>query len=79
MQTEGHTLTPMNGQNGPKETEASGSTSSCSLSQSLASRKTTDCCDTWYFFEIQVISTKDGGTILPPPHAWQVPVVEDML
>ena len=35
--------------------------------------------ETWYCLEIQVNSTKDGGATPPPPHAWQVPVVEDML
>ena len=34
---------------------------------------------TQYCLEIQVISTEDGGTTPPPPHVWQVPVVEDML
>ena len=33
----------------------------------------TQCC-----LEIQVILTEDGGTTPPSPHAWQVPVVEDM-
>ena len=32
-----------------------------------------------YCLEIQVISTEDGGTTPPPPHACQVPVVEDMV
>ena len=32
-----------------------------------------------YCLEIQVTSNKDGGATPPPPHAWQVPVVEDML
>ena len=26
-----------------------------------------------------MISTKEGGATPPPPYAWQVPVVEDML
>ena len=26
-----------------------------------------------------MISIEDGGTTPPPPHAWQAPVVEDML
>ena len=38
-----------------------------------------DCPETQYCLEIQVISTKDGGTTPPPPHAWQAPVIEDML
>ena len=35
--------------------------------------------ETWYCLEIQVISTKDRETTLLPSHAWQAPVVEDML
>ena len=79
IQTEGHTLTPLNGQNGSKEMEASGSAPSHSPSQSPARKQMTDHPETCYCLEIQVISTKDGGTTPPPPHAWQVPVVEDML
>ena len=29
--------------------------------------------------EIQVITAKDEGTVPPSPHAWQVPVVQDMI
>ena len=42
-------------------------------------KPTPDCHETQYCLEIQVISTEEGGTTPPPPHAWQVPVVEDML
>ena len=38
-----------------------------------------DCPETWYCLGIQVISTEERGATPPPPHAWQVPVVEDML
>ena len=38
-----------------------------------------DCPGTWYCLEIQVTSTKDGGTTPPPPHTLQVPVMVDML
>ena len=37
-----------------------------------------DCPETQYCLEIQVILTEDGGATPLPPHAWQVPVVEDM-
>ena len=37
-----------------------------------------DCPETQYCLGIQVISTEDGGAT-PPSHAWQVPVVEDMV
>ena len=79
IQTEGHTLIPPNGWNGPKEMEASSSALSCSPSQSLVRRQMSDCPKTQYCLEIQVISTEDGGTTLPPPHAWQAPVMEEML
>ena len=79
IQAEGHTITPLNGQNGPEEMEASGSTMSHSSSQSPARRQAPDCPETWYCLEIQVISAEDGGATPLPPHAWQVPVVEDML
>ena len=71
IQTKGHTVTPTSSQNGPEETEAFGSTPSCSPSQSLARNPTPDYHETRYCLEIQVISTKEGGTTPPPPHAWQ--------
>ena len=79
VQTEGHTLTPPNGQICPEEMEASGSALSHSPSQSPGRRQTPDCPETQYCLEIQVTSTKDGWATPPPPHVWQVPVVEDML
>ena len=42
-------------------------------------KSTSDCPETQYCLEIQVISTKDGGITPPPPHTWQAPVVEDMV
>ena len=78
IQTEGHTLTPLNGQNGLEEREASGSTPH-SPSQSLVRRQTPDFPETQYCLEIHAISTKDRGATPPPPHAWQVPVAEEML
>ena len=79
IQTEGHTHTPLHGQNGLEEMEAFGSASCHSPSQSPVRKQTSDCPEIWYCLEIQVISTKDRGTTPPPPHTWQVPVVEDML
>ena len=78
-QVEGHTLTPPSGQHGPEETEKFGSTPSHSPSQFLVRKQTPDCPGTQYCLEIQVISTEDRGTTPPPPHAWQVPIVEDMV
>ena len=48
-------------------------------SQSLVRKPTLDHPETQYCLEIQVISTEEGGTTPPPPHAWLVPVVEDMV
>ena len=75
---EGHTLTPPNGCNGPKQTEAFGSTSSHSPSQSPARKQMPDCPETQYCLEIQVILTKDGETPPPPLHTWQAPMVKDI-
>ena len=50
---------------------------SSSPSQSLLRKP--NCHETQYCLEIQVTSTKDGGTKPPPPHALQSPVVEDMI
>ena len=58
---EGQTLTPPNGQTGPEETEVSGSTPSCSPSQSPVRRPMPDHPETQYCLEIQVISTEDRG------------------
>ena len=79
IQTEGHTLTPPSSQNGPEDPEALGSAPSHSPSQSLARKPTPDWPETWYCLEIQVTSTEDGRVTPPPTHAWQAPVVEDMV
>ena len=42
-------------------------------------KPTPDDPGTSYCLEIQVISTEDGRTTPPPLHAWQVPLVEDMV
>ena len=77
--TEGHTLTPPGGQNGPEDPEAFGSAPSHSPSQSLTREPTPDWPETQYCLEIQVTSTEDGGATPPPPHTWQVPIVEDIV
>ena len=46
IQTESHTSTQPNGQNGPEEIEAFGGVPSWSTSQSLAMKPTSDCPDT---------------------------------
>ena len=79
IQTEGHTLTPPSSQNGPEDPEAFGSTPSHSPSWSLAGIQHYDWPVTCYCLEIQVPSIKDGRVTQPVPHAWQVPIVEDMV
>ena len=79
IQTEGHTLTSPSSWNGPEDPEAFGSTSSHSPSWSLVRKPTPDWPETQYCLEIQMTSTKDGGATPPPPHAWQVSIVEDMV
>ena len=79
IQTDGNTVTPPNGWNGPEEVEAFGSTPSHSPLQSLVRKPKPNCPETLYCLEIQVMSTEDGGVTPLPPHAWQVPVVEDMV
>ena len=77
--TEGHTLTPPSGQHGPEDPEAFGSTPSHSPSWSPARKSMPDWPETWYYSEIQVISTEDKRVTPPLPHAWQVPIVENMV
>ena len=42
-------------------------------------RLPTGCLNTNYCLSIQVTLTDELGDVLPPLHAWTVPVVEDML
>ena len=82
IQKEGQTLTPPSGQNGPEDPEAFGSNPSQSPSWSLVRKP--DFPEIQYCLEIQVISKMKGvgGYIraaLPPAHAWQAPIVEDMV
>ena len=79
IQTEGHTLTPTSGQNGPEDPDAFGSAQSCSPSQSLTRKPMPDWLETWYCLEIQVVFTEDKKVILPPSHTCQAPIVEDMV
>ena len=62
IQMKGHTLTPLNIWNGPKEMEESDSIQSHSPSQSSVRRQAPDCPETQYCLEIQVILTKDYTT-----------------
>ena len=76
---EGLTLTPPSSQTGPEDQEAFGSTPLHSPFQSPARRLTPDQPEAQYCLEIQVILTENGRVTPPPPHTWQVPVVEDMV
>ena len=79
IQTKGHTLTPPSGQIGLEDQEAFGSTPSYSPSLSLARKPTSDWPETQYCLDIQVTLTEDRRVTPLPPHAWQVPVVVDMV
>ena len=79
IQTEGHTLTLTNGQNGQGNPEVFGSAPSHSPSWSLASKPKPDWPETQYCLEIHVVSTEDDKEVPPPCHTWQAPIVEDMV
>ena len=73
IHTEGHTLTPGSGWHGPEEMPPIHHPSPWQGNQHMITTGTQYCLD------IHVISTEDGGTTPPPPHASQAPVVEDMV
>ena len=79
IQTEGHTLTLTDSQNGQENPEAFGSAPPCSPSLSLAWKLKPNWPEIWYCLEIHIISTDDDKVVPPPPHAWQVLIVEDMV
>ena len=72
-------ITPPSTWNGHEEAVASGGAPSHSSFQSSVRKLMPDHPATWYCLGIQVIPTEDGGATPTCPHAWQVPVVEDML
>ena len=78
IQTEGHTLTPPSAWNGLKIQRHL--VAPHHIHHPISGKET----NTWLawdsvLFGIQVTSTKDGGVTPLPPHAWQAPVVEDMV
>ena len=77
IQTEGHTLTPTGGQNGPEDPDAFVSAPSHSPFWSPARTPASDQPETQNCLEIQVVSTGDDKVLPPPPYAW--PIVEDMV
>ena len=58
---------------------ALGSTPSHLLSWSLARRPSPSCPNTRHCLGIHLTLTKETGAAPPPPHAWKVPAVDDML
>ena len=79
IQTEGYTLTPPSGHNGPENPEAFGSTPLWSPFQSPTGKLTPGQPETWYCMEIHVALTKDERVKPPPPHTWQVSVMKDVV
>ena len=70
---------PPQSQKDPEETGASGSSPSHSPSWSPARRPLPSCPNTRYCLGIHVTLTKEASAVPQLPHAWTVPLVEDML
>ena len=79
LQTEGHIPKSSEGQMDAKEMGALGSSPSHLPSWSPARRPSPSHPSTRHSLGIQVTLTKKTGAEPPPPHAWTVPLVEDML
>ena len=75
VQTEGHTLTPVGGQNGPEDLDAFESAPSWSPARTPA----LDQPETQYCLEIQVVPTEDDKVTPPPSYKWQAPIVKEMV
>ena len=76
---EGHMDVPFQSAEDPQESEALGSSPSCSLSWSPARRLPSGCLNIKYFLKIHVTLTEELGAVSPPFHSWTAPLVEDML
>ena len=79
FQTDGHTPIPSRGWEDPEETSALDNAPSHSPSWSPVRKPSPSHPDTWHCLVIHITLTKETGARPPPPHAWTVPVVEDML
>ena len=79
LQIEGHVGMPFQSQKDPEEMGVLGSSPSCSPSWSLARRPPPSHPNTRHCLGIHVTLTKDPGAVPPQPHAWTVPLVEDIL
>ena len=79
LQTMGHTPIPARGWKDPEETGVLGSAPSHLPSWSLARKLSPSCPNTRHCLGIHMTLTKEMGAAPPPPHAWTVPIVEDMV
>ena len=79
LQTEGHTDVASQSVKDLWESEASGSSPSCSSSWSLARRLLSNCPNTRHCLEIQVTLMEELGAVPLPSHSQTAPLVEDML
>ena len=79
LQTEGQTPLPSRGQKDPEQMGALGSAPSHLPSLSLARNPSPSHLNTRHCLGIYITLTKETGAAPPPPHAWTVPAVEDML
>ena len=79
LQMEGHVDMPSQSWKGPEEMEALNSSPSHLPSWSPARRTLPSWSNTRYCLGIHVTLTEETGAVSPLPHAWTVPLVEDML
>ena len=79
LQTEGYTPIPSRGHKDPEEMGVSGSAPSHLPSWSAARKQLPTFPNTRHCLGIHMTLTKETGATPPPPHAWMVPIVEEML
>ena len=76
---EGHVDVPPQSAKDLWESEALGSSPSCSLSWSLARSPPSSHPNTKHCLVICVTLTEELGAVPPPSHSWMAPLMEDML
>ena len=79
LQTKGHTPMSSRGQKDPEEMGASGSAPSHLPLWSPARKLLPSCPNTRHCLGIHMTLTEETEATPPPPHAWMVFLVEDML
>ena len=79
LQMEGHADVPSQSAKDLQESEALGSSPSCSPSWSLVRRLPSSCPNIRYCLEIHVTLMEELGAVPPPSHSKMTPLVEDML